>query len=253
MKTDLHSVRAAIRRGERSGTTSGLCPGRAQANVVVLPARLAVDFRRFCELNPKPCPLIEETEPGVVAPPRSAPTADVRRDVPRYRVYRGGQLEDEVEDITALWRPDLVTFLLGCSFTFERALARAGIPLRHQEENKVVPMYVTRRASVPAGVFSGPVVVSMRPVPESRVEDACATTSRYPQAHGAPIHAGGPEALGIEDLSRPNYGDAVTLLRGEVPLFWACGVTALEAARAARSELLITHAPGHMLVTDLEE
>jgi uncharacterized protein YcsI (UPF0317 family) len=250
LNDELSDLRAAIRSGRIRGTTSGLCPGVVQANLVVLPRELASDFRLFCQRNPCACPLIEETEPGEVTP-RSAPSADLRTDAPLYRVYRHGLLEAEVPDVTALWRSDLVCFLLGCSFTFERALLEAGIPLRHQEQGTVVPMYVTRRSTAPAGIFAGPLVVSMRPVLETRVADVRAICRRYPLAHGEPIHVGDPGSLGIAELGRPDYGEAVSVREGEVPAFWACGVTPQAVARGAKPELLLTHAPGHMFLTDL--
>ncbi len=188
-------MRGRIRRGEWMGTTSGLCPGYVQANLVILPAQLASAFREFCERNPGPCPLIEQTAPGASAP-SSAPDADLRRDVPRYRVYRDGVLEDETCDLRSLWRADLVSFLLGCSFTFEAALGRAGIALRHQEARTVVPMYVTDRACEPAGPFEGPLVVSMRPISAARVDEASAITARFLESHGAPVHAGDPPRSG---------------------------------------------------------
>ena len=243
-------MRGRIRRGEWMGTTSGLCPGYVQANLVILPAQLASAFREFCERNPGPCPLIEQTAPGASAP-SSAPDADLRRDVPRYRVYRDGVLEGETGDLRSLWRADLVSFLLGCSFTFEAALVRAGIALRHQEARTVVPMYVTDRACEPAGPFEGPLVVSMRPISAARVDEASAITARFPESHGAPVHAGDPAALGIEDLSVPDYGDAVEIRPNEVPVFWACGVTPQAVAERARPELMVSHAPGHMFLTDL--
>ncbi len=223
-----------------------------QANLVVLAESDAADFRLFCEKNPKPCPFIEQTVPGDAVPHSSAPRADLRTDVPLYRVYRYGALTEETTDISSLWRDDFVAFLLGCSFTFETALTRAGIPLRHQEENKVVPMYITNRDCVTAGVFRGPLVVSMRPIEQSQVPLAVDITSNYPEAHGAPVQTGSPDALGIEDVEKVDYGDAVTIRDGEVPVFWACGVTPQAVAVQARPELLITHAPGHMFITDLE-
>jgi uncharacterized protein YcsI (UPF0317 family) len=250
---EVERLRAEIRSGSFRRTTSGACPGRVQANLVVLPESLASDFRRFCQRNPKPCPLLEETAPGAFSPSASAPSADLRTDVPRYRVYRNGELDAEVTDVVGLWRDDLVSFLLGCSFTFERALTQAGIPLRHQEEGKVVPMYRTLVPTRAAGRFRGPLVVSMRPVPRELVERARSISSRYPRAHGDPVHAGDPGLLGIEDLSRPDFGEAVEVREGEVPLFWACGVTPQAAARFAKPELLITQAPGHMFVSDLTE
>ena len=245
-------LRSSIRKGTFCKTTSGICPGRVQANLVVLPERLALDFRLFCERNPKPCPLIEVTLPGDPVPRRSAPGADLRTDVPRYRVYRDGVLSEERKDISALWRDDFVSFLLGCSFTFESALARAGIPLRHQEEKKVVPMYVTNQDCIATTVFHGPLVVSMRPIKQSQVARAIDISSRYPEAHGAPVQTGRPDVLGIQDIERVDYGEAVTIRDGEVPVFWACGVTPQAVAVRARPELVITHAPGHMFITELD-
>ncbi len=243
-------IRSRIRRGEWTVTTSGLCPGYVQANLVILPAELAAAFREFCKRNPQPCPLIEQTKPGAIAP-LSAPDADIRRDVPRYRVYRRGVLVSETSDLRSLWRADLVSFLLGCSFTFEAALGRAGISLRHQEAGTVVPMFVTDRACTPAAPFEGPLVVSMRPIPAARVDEARAISARFPESHGAPVHAGDPAVLGIENLSVPDYGDAVEIRPGEIPVFWACGVTPQAVVERARPELMVSHAPGHMFLTDL--
>jgi uncharacterized protein YcsI (UPF0317 family) len=250
---DPAAVRAAIRAGDWTGPTAGLAPGRVQANLVVLPQRHAYDFLRFCVANPRPCPLVEVTESGSPEPARSAPQADLRTDVPRYRVFRDGDPSDEVDDITALWRGDLVAFLIGCSFTFERALLAAGLPVRHLEEGVNVPMYRTSIACRPAGAFSGPMVVSMRPLSPAQALRAVQVTSRFPAVHGAPVHIGEPAAIGIAALDRPDYGDPVTVRPGEVPVFWACGVTPQAAAAAARPELMITHAPGHMFVTDLRD
>lgn len=252
-ESERDALRERIRAGEFRRTTTGLCPGSVQANLVILPSAYAAAFRRFCERNPRPCPLIEETSPGETVAAASAPSADLRTDAPLYRVYREGELVDEPADIRRYWSRDLVAFLLGCSFTFERALLEAGISLRHQEERKTVPMYVTNRPCKPAGIFAGPLVVSMRPVAEALVSKARQVTERFPSAHGAPLHAGDPAAIGIEALERPDFGEAVTVRDFEVPLFWACGVTPQAVARSARPELLITHAPGHMFLTDLDE
>lgn len=252
MDDELTALRAEIRSGRFRGTTSGLCPGVVQANLVILPGELASDFRLFCRRNPRACPLLDETGPGDISS-RSAAPADLRTDAPLYRVYRRGELEAEVPDVTAFWRSDLVSFLLGCSFTFERALLEAGIPLRHQQQGTVVPMYVTRRPTEAAGIFSGPLVVSMRPIPEARVGDVRAICKRYPLAHGEPIQVGEPESLGITDLERPDYGAPVSIREGELPVFWACGVTPQAVAREAKPELLLTHAPGHMFLTDLRD
>jgi uncharacterized protein YcsI (UPF0317 family) len=244
-------LRMLVRGGEWRGPTVGCCDGYFQANLVVLPRRLAPDFLLFCERNPGPCPLLEVTEPGGFEPRDTAPGADLRTDVPRYRIYRRGHLEDETTDLLRVWSVDLVAFLLGCSFTFDDLLEKAAIPVRHREEGRNVPMYVTGRPCAPAGPFAGPLVVSMRPIPSSLVPRAVAITAELPLAHGAPVHAGDPLALGIADLDRPDFGERVTVRAGETPVFWACGVTPQAVAMRARPELMITHAPGHMFVTDL--
>jgi uncharacterized protein YcsI (UPF0317 family) len=246
-------LRARIRRGEWRGPTSGLAPGYAQANLVVLPRAAAYDFLVFCQRNPKPCPLLEVTDPGSAEPTVTAPGADVRTDVPRYRVLRRGQAAVEETDIRRYWRDDLVAFLLGCSFTFETAMLRAGIPVRHIECGRNVPMYVTSIPCRPAGALHGPMVVSMRPLPAADVPRAVLITGRYTRAHGAPVHIGDPAAIGIKDLGRPDYGEPPVIRAGEVPVFWACGVTPQAVALAAGVEFMITHAPGHMFVADLRD
>lgn len=246
-------ARALIRAGGWRQPTSGLASGWVQANLVILPASQASDFRRFCERNPQPCPLLDVTKPGSFEPASVAAGADLRRDVGLYRVYRRGAVEAEVDDLMAAWREDFVAFLLGCSFTFESALLRVGVPLRHQELRRNVSMYRTNRLCEPAGPFRGPLVVSMRPVASDQVDLVRELTSRFPMAHGAPVHAGDPAALGIVSLDEPDYGDPVPLLPGEIPVFWACGVTPQAAAEAAGLELMITHAPGHMFITNLRD
>ncbi len=248
-----HAVRTEIRAGRWRRPTAGLAPAFAQANLVILPKTVAYDFLLFCQRNPKPCPLLDVTDPGDPRPPYAAREADVRTDVPRYRIFRHGQPAGEATDIVALWREDLVTFLLGCSFTFEAAMVRAGLPVRHVEEARNVPMYRTTIPCRPAGAFRGPMVVSMRPVPQANVSRAIQITARYPLAHGAPVHIGDPAAIGVADLSHPDYGDAVTVHEGEVPVFWACGVTPQAVVQQARPEIMITHAPGHMFITDLRD
>jgi uncharacterized protein YcsI (UPF0317 family) len=223
-----------------------------QGNVVILPEALAGDFLRFCQKNPRACPLLAVSEPGSFALPELGSDLDVRRDVPRYRVFRAGQLMDEPSDVVELWRADLVTFVLGCSFSFEWALLQAGVPLRHVEAGKNVAMYRTNIEVVPAGAFKGPLVVSMRPMRASDAIRAVQVTSRFPHLHGAPVHLGNPGLLGIKDLARPDYGDSVESSSDELPVFWACGVTSQAALEQARPELCITHYPGAMLVTDLE-
>ena len=255
-------VRAAARSGALTSPTAGLAPGYAQANLVLLPAPLAPAFRAFCAANPQACPLLEESAPGSFALPRTCgaagnPAADVRTDAPRYRVWRGGAPAEELA--TLLGAPALaegggggawVAFALGCSFSFEEALAGAGVGVRHVDLGRNVPMYRTNRPTCPVGPFKGPLVVSMRPMPLAAAAAAGALTAAFPRVHGAPVQVGLPEALGILDLARPDCGDAVPLREGEVPGFHACGVTAALAA-AAGAPLCITHAPGHMLVLDL--
>jgi uncharacterized protein YcsI (UPF0317 family) len=244
-------ARARIRRAEWTGHTSGLAEGHVQGNVVILPQSLADDFLLYCQRNPKPCPLLAVSQPGRAQLPTLGADIDIRTDLPRYRVWRHGELTDEPTDIGALWRDDLVTFVIGCSFSFEEALLQAGLPLRHIEQNRNVAMYRTNVATAGAGVFKGPMVVSMRPFTAAHAIEAIAITSRFPDVHGAPIHMGDPAQIGIADLSQPDYGDAVEILPGEVPVFWACGVTPQAAIAQARPAFCITHAPGAMLITDL--
>lgn len=244
-------LRAAARRGTWRGTTAGFCPGEQQANVVILPGDAAAEFASFCSRNPKPCPVIEILPPGATEPVRAAPGADIRTDVPGYRVYREGRLAEQRGDLRDLWRDDLVTFLLGCSFTFEHALREAGIGVRHVERASRVPMFVSGLPCVPAGRFHGPVVVSMRPIPAAQVEAVRELSARYPHAHGAPVHVGDPAAIGIADLAAPEFGEPVPVEPGEVPVFWACGVTPQAVALAARVPFMITHEPAQMFLTDL--
>lgn len=243
-------VRLAARAGLLGGPTAGLAPGFVQGNLVILPSEVAADFERFCRCNPKPCPLIAMTEAGVPHLPDLGDDIDLRTDLPRYRVWRDGELAEEVSDVTILWREDLVGFVLGCSFTFEAALSAAGIPLKHLMAGTNVAMYRTTIKCEPAGAFSGPLVVSMRPMTPANAERAIEITTRYPDAHGAPVHVGDGAAIGILELSSPDYGDPVQVSLGEVPVFWACGVTPQAAIADARLPFAITHAPGCMLVTD---
>lgn len=244
-------VRSVIRQGRWASHTSGLAHGRVQGNVVVLPEALASDFLRFCQRNPKPCPVLAVSEPGQTALPSLGEGIDIRSDVPMYRVWRHGELAQEVPDVTELWRPDFVTFVLGCSFSFEFALQEAGISLRHLNEGKNVAMYRTSLATEVAGPFGGAMVVSMRPMLAADVIRAVQVTSRFPNVHGAPVHIGDPALIGIQDLGRPDYGDAVALMPDEIPVFWACGVTPQSAILNAQPAFCITHAPGAMLVTSL--
>jgi uncharacterized protein YcsI (UPF0317 family) len=245
------SIRRLIRSGVWTKPTSGAAPAYAQANLVILDRRYAFDFLLFCVRNPKPCPILEVLEPGGVEPGIIAPGADVRTDLPLYRVWRKGELKAEVTDITPFFTRDMASFFLGCSFSFENALMAAGVPVRNIEEGKNVSMYITNRMCRPAGSFSAPLVVTMRPVPHELVTKAVQVTSRYAAVHGAPVHIGDPEVLGIGNLGKPDFGDAVTVKPGETPVFWACGVTSSLAVNSVGPELCITHAPGHMFISDV--
>ncbi len=244
-------VRQLIREGKIDFQTSGMCNGYAQANMAVLPKDLAFDFLLFTQRNQKPCPVLDVTEPGSPVPRLIAPNADLRYDIPRYRIYKKGELADEVTNLDKYWRDDLVAFLLGCSFSFEGPMLDAGLDVRHITDNHNVPMYITNIECVPAGVFHGPTVVSMRPMKPKDAIRAVQVTSRMPFVHGAPIHFGDPEAIGIKDISKPDFGDASVIKPGEVPVFWACGVTPQAVAMAVKPEFMITHAPGHMFISDV--
>ena len=245
------AARARIRAGRHVGPTAGLAPGMVQGNLAILPKAVAGDFLRFCDLNPKPCPVIGMSEPGDPMLPMLGTDIDIRTDVPRYRVWRDGVLVEEPTDIRDLWREDLVAFVLGCSFSFEEALVADGLRIRHIDRNQNVAMYRTNVATAPAGPFHGPLVVSMRPFTPKDAIRAIQITTRFPRVHGAPVHFGDPAAIGIQDLDKPDYGERVEILPGEVPVFWACGVTPQAVVAAAKLPFCITHAPGAMLITDL--
>lgn len=251
--TTPHAVRLACRRGELAAQTSRLAGGFAQANLVVLCQADAAEFLLFCQRNPKPCPLLEVTDVGSPVPRRFAPDADLRTDLPRYRVWQAGKLVDEPTDVGRYWRDDFVSFLIGCSFTFETALRDAGVPVRHVEEGRNVPMYRTNIPCAPAGRFRGELVVSMRPLTPPDAIRAVQITSRFPAVHGAPVHFGDAGRIGIADLSRPDFGEAVTIGDSEVPVFWACGVTPQVALMNGAPEIAITHSPGCMFVTDVRD
>lgn len=245
-------LRQQIRNGTFTGNTSGYCAGFVQGNLAILPKAYADEFLRFCQLNPKPCPLIGmSAKPGDFMLPELGEDIDIRRDVPRYRLYENGDLVSEVTDISDHWQDDMVAFLLGCSFSFEEALLADGLEIRNITEQVNVPMYRTNIPCKSAGRFSGTTVVSMRPMKPADAIRAIQICTRFPSVHGAPLHFGDPEAIGIKDINAPEFGDAVTIREGEVPVFWACGVTPQVAIESARPPLCITHSPGHMLVTDL--
>lgn len=246
-------VRTAIRSGRYNGHTAGLAAGKLQCNLAILPEAYALDFLRFCQRNPKPCPLVGVGDTGAPAMPTLGHDIDIRSDISKYRIFREGTFSQEVTDISDVWADDLVTVALGCSFTFENALLRANIPVRHIETSRNVPMYRSNIALTPAGPFSGNMVVTMRPIPEAQVAAARAISAKFPQAHGAPIAIGDPQAIGIGDLFSPDWGDAVEINPGEVPVYWACGVTPQNVLLDAKLPLCITHSPGHMLIADVAE
>ncbi|MER7544849.1 putative hydro-lyase [Actinomadura sp.] len=243
-------ARALFRAGLRV-PTSGWCAGWTQANLISVPREYAYDLLLFAQRNPKPCPVLDVTEPGGTS--ASLFAGDLRTDLPGYVVYEHGEPVAEAADVTRYWRDDLVSFLIGCSFTFEDALREAGVPVRHIEQNRNVPMYRTNRMCRRAGEFGGPLVVSMRPIPAAQVADAVRVTARYPSVHGAPVHVGDPVELGIDDLDAPDFGDPVDVRVDEIPVFWACGVTPQAAVMASRPKLAIGHAPGHMAITDARD
>src|SRR3954467_35833 len=249
---DPRQVRLAIRAGKHRGNTAGLAPGHVQGNVGMLPREYAEDFRLFCERNPKPCPLLAMSAPGDPKLPTLGHDVDIRTDVPRYRVFRNGKQAEEPTDLRDLWRDDLVTFVLGCSFSFEQALMEAGLRLRYVDEGTNVPMYRTNVDTVPAGPFRGKLVVSMRPFRPAEAIRAIEITARYPRVHGSPVHLGRPDLIGIDDLNTPWAGDPTEVRADELPVFWACGITPQSVVLDAKPSLCITHTPGHMLVTDLE-
>ncbi len=245
-------ARMECRKGALDAPTAGLCPGYAQCNLIILPASDAEDFALFARLNPEACPVLEVLPAGQRLTSVMAPGADIATDLPRYRVYRDGVLDSQPTDISGLWQEDFVSFLIGCSFSFEEALINAGLPVRHIEEGRNVPMYLTNIQCRQGGRFHGPMVVSMRPFTPSQAEEARRITAQMPRVHGAPIHIGDPAAIGIRDISSPDFGDSVTVNEGEVPVFWPCGVTPQSAVMQVKPKLAITHAPGHMFICDIK-
>ena len=254
-KSDLppDQIRMEIRQDKWIRPTTGLAPGYVQTNIAILPKDLSFDFLLFWQRNPRSCPLIEVLDPGSTEASISAPNSDIRSDVPLYKIYKDGILDKEVRNITSEWKEDFVTFLIGCSFTFESALINNGIYLPHNEQNKNVPMFITNIPTVESGIFSGPMVVSMRSIEKSKVIRAIQTTSRFPSVHGAPIHVGNPEEIGITDINNPEFGDVIPVKENEIPVFWACGVTPQSIAMNSKPSIMITHSPGHMFITDRKD
>ncbi|MGN0547366.1 MAG: putative hydro-lyase [Acutalibacteraceae bacterium] len=245
-------VRQLIREEKITGQTSGMCAGYAQANLLILPREYAYDFLLFAQRNPKSCPVLEVGDVGSRATKFMAEGADIATDIPKYRVYENGLLTGEYTNIDKFWRDDFVYFLIGCSFSFESELLEGGVPVRHIEENKNVPMFLTNIECERAGIFHGKMVVSMRPIPQDKVIKAVTVTASMPRVHGSPIHIGDPAAIGIKDISKPDFGDSVTVNEGEVPVFWCCGVTPQSAVMSAKPSIAISHAPGHMFITDVK-
>lgn len=245
-------VRALIREGKITGQTSGMCAGYAQGNLLILPREQAYDFLLFTQRNPKSCPILEVGNVGSRLVRKMANNADIATDIPKYRVWENGELTGEYTDISRFWREDFVYFLIGCSFSFEGELLAAGVPVRHIEEGKNVPMYLTNIDCEEAGIFHGKLVVSMRPMPADQVIRAVSITASMPRVHGAPIHIGDPAKIGIADISRPDFGEAVTIREGEIPVFWCCGVTPQSVVMSAKPPIAISHAPGHMFITDVK-
>ncbi len=245
-------LRQEIRTGNFSGPTAGYCDGYAQANLVILPKKYAYDFLLFAQRNPRSCPLLEVTDAGSGELTYLAENTDIYTDIPKYRVYENGVPTGEFTDVSHLKRSDLVGFLIGCSFSFESELIEAGVPVRHIEEGKNVPMYLTNVPCKEAGIFSGNLVVSMRPVPYDKISTSVSVTAGMSRVHGAPLFIGDPEKIGISDINKPDFGDRVTIEAGEVPVFWACGVTPQAVLMKSCPDFAITHAPGHMFVSDVK-
>lgn len=246
-------VRKLIRAEKWTSHTTGVSVGYTQANLAILPKNVAFDFLLFCQRNPKPCPVLEVTEPGNPILSHIAKGADIRTDIPRYRVYEKGKLVTEVKNIKRYWRDDMVAFLIGCSYTFESAMINANIPMRHIDAGRSVSVFKTNIPCKPAGIFKGPLVVSMRMIPQEKVVRAVQVTSRFPATHGAPIHIGDPKKIGIQSLRKVNWGDPPAGQKGDVPVFWACGVTPQAVAMDCKPELMITHSAGHMFLTDMRD
>lgn len=251
-KESPEKVRQLIREGVITGPTAGMCAGYAQANLAIMPKDLAYDFLLFTQRNPKSCPVLEVSDVGSRELKYIANGADIATDIPKYRIYEKGVLKGEYTDVSEFWRDDLVSFLIGCSFSFESELLETDVPVRHIEEGCNVPMYMTNIPCEPAGIFSGNMVVSMRPMPYDQIIKSVLVTGAMPKVHGAPIHIGDPSVIGIQDINKPDFGDSVTINPGEVPVFWPCGVTPQSVVMNVKPDFVITHAPGHMLITDVK-
>lgn len=244
-------IRELIKKDLLIKPTSGMCKGRVQANLAIVPKDLAYDFLLFAHKNPKACPILDVTEVGEYEPKMVAKGADIRYDIGKYRIYKNGILVDEPTNLKDYWQDDLVAFLIGCSFSFEGALMNNDINIRHIQDNHNVPMYITNIKTQSAGAFFGNMVVSMRPIKHHQVVKAVQATSRFPSVHGAPVHIGDPKVIGINDINKPDFGDKSEIYSDEVPVFWACGVTPQSIAISSKPPLMITHSPGYMFICDI--
>lgn len=247
-----YDVRKLIREGKITTPTAGMCSGYAQANLVILPKDIAYDFLLFTQRNPKSCPILEVGDVGNKILNFLGEDIDITTDIPKYRVYEDGVLTGEYTDISDLWRDDFVSFLIGCSFSFESEMIEDNIPIRHIEEDCNVPMYITNIKCTPAGIFNGNMVVSMRPIPYEKIVRSVLVSGAIPKVHGAPIHIGDPSIIGIKDIDKPDFGDSVNIKENEVPVFWPCGVTPQAVVMNVKPKIVITHSPGHMLITDIK-
>lgn len=245
-------VRAAIRAGEIDFPTAGMSRGYAQANLIILPPEYAADFEEYAKLNPFPCPILEIIKGEQPLTHDMGEGGNICSDIPRYRIYRDGVWDGkEITDVTEYWKEGYVGFLIGCSFSFEEALMAAGIEVRHIAQGRNVPMYKTNIQTVKAGPFEGPMVCSMRPMTPENAQKAYDITVKMPNVHGAPVHMGDAAEVGVADVMKPDYGEAVDIYEGEIPVFWPCGVTPQAAVENAKPPIAITHAPGHMFITDI--
>jgi uncharacterized protein YcsI (UPF0317 family) len=247
-----YDVRKLIREEKIKTPTAGMSAGYAQANLVILPKELAYDFLLFTQRNPKSCPILEVSDVGNKKLKYLGEDIDITKDIPKYRVYEDGILTGEYTDVEKFWRDDFVSFLIGCSFSFESELIEANVPIRHIEENCNVPMFITNIDCVPAGTFNGKMVVSMRPISYDKIVKSVLVSGEMPKVHGAPVHIGDPSIIGITDINKPDFGDAVTIKNNEVPVFWPCGVTPQAVVMNVKPKIVITHSPGHMLITDVK-
>lgn len=250
-ESELQQLRNAIRSNQFTAPTSGLMPGLVQGNVAILPAKQAEEFIEFCRINSKPCPIIAYSKPGDPSLPNLGENLDIRIDVPEYHIFKNGEFVEATHDIKDYWQEDSVAIVLGCSYSFEEALISSGYPIRNIDAGVNVSMYDTNIPTTPTENFSGNTVVSMRPFKRKDIDPVCEITARFSKTHGAPLYIGDPAVIGIKDINTPDYGEAVTINDDEIPVFWGCGVTSQRILREAKLPLLITHAPGKMLIADV--